>query len=221
MEQRRFPADTTLNYETFLNDKKVNGELYAILQELSDYIVIDQKLNLFQNFVLKKNMPTQSKLCERLRIKSPKTLRQHLQHLIDQGYIVPGGNTEEDKHIAYYLPEMEDHYQLIPQETLAYLNSNCREHVIKIYIYLTQRYQMALDKGIQYEFSLEEIGQHIGISVKNHVNQYAVINYALELLYNSGLIRYVSFFDGQSQKKKLLSCSNFYTRPEESGMGNF
>lgn len=215
MEQRRFPADTTLDYNTFLNDKKVNAELYAILQELSDYIIIDQKLKLFQNFVLKKNMPTQSKLCERLGIKSPKTLRQHLQYLVDQGYIVPGGTQEDDKDIAYYLPEMESYYQLIPQETIAYLNSNCREHVYKIYIYLMQKYQMALEQGYQYEFSLEEIGQHIGISVKNHVNQYAAINYALQLLYNSGLISYVSFFDGQTQKKKLTSCSIFYTRPEK------
>ena len=31
MEQKRFPADTTLDFSTFLNDKKINGELYAIL----------------------------------------------------------------------------------------------------------------------------------------------------------------------------------------------
>ncbi len=29
--KKRFPADTQINKETFLNDKKINGELYAIL----------------------------------------------------------------------------------------------------------------------------------------------------------------------------------------------
>jgi hypothetical protein len=28
---KRFPADTALDIETFLNDKNINGELYAYL----------------------------------------------------------------------------------------------------------------------------------------------------------------------------------------------
>ena len=31
MVNKRFPANTSLNEETFLNDKKVNAELYAFL----------------------------------------------------------------------------------------------------------------------------------------------------------------------------------------------
>jgi hypothetical protein len=53
-----------------------------------------------------------------------------------------------------------------------------------------------LDKGIAYEFTLEELGNHIGIKVKNNSRGYEIINNALELLSNSGLIDYVSFFDG-------------------------
>lgn len=216
MEQKRFPADTTLDVSTFLNDKKINGELYAILQGASDYMVIDKVLNLYQTYVPKSKMPTQAAMCKMLGIKSPKTLRQHMQYLIDQHYIVPGGTGEDDKDVAYYLPEMEDIYFLIPLDTLKYLNNNCREHVIKIYIYLGQRYKMALALGKQYEFTLEELGTHIGIGIKNHVKQYEVVNNALELLYNSGLITYVSFFNGQTQKKKLTSFSFTYTKPEAS-----
>lgn len=29
--QKRFPANTTLQESTFLNNKKINGELYALL----------------------------------------------------------------------------------------------------------------------------------------------------------------------------------------------
>ena len=184
MEQKRFPADTTLDFSTFLNDKKINGELYAILQGLSDYTVIDKKLNQYSTYVLKSKMPTQTILCKKLGIKSPKTLREHLKYLVDQHYIVPG----EDKDVAYYLPEMENIYFLIPETTLKYLNNNCKEHVIKIYIYLGQRYKMALNMGKQYEFTLEEIGTHLGIGLKNHTKQYEVVNNALELLFNSGLL---------------------------------
>lgn len=212
MEQKkRFPADTTLDFSTFLNDKRINGELYAILQGLSDYTVIDKQQNQYSTYVLKSKMPTQAVLCKKLGIKSPKTLREHLKYLVEQQYIIPG----EDKDIAYYLPEMENIYFLIPETTLKYLNNNCKEHVIKIYIYLGQRYKMALNMGKQYEFTLEEIGTHLGIGLKNHTKQYEVVNNALELLFNSGLIEYVNFFDGQMQKKKLINFSFQYTRPME------
>ena len=42
-ERKRFPADTTLNTLTFLNDKKINGELYAYLQGRSNYKVLDKE----------------------------------------------------------------------------------------------------------------------------------------------------------------------------------
>jgi hypothetical protein len=54
---------------------------------------------------------------------------------------------------------------------------------------------------------LEELGEHIGIKVKNNSRGYEIINNALELLYNSGLIDYCEFFDGQAQRKKLTKFS--------------
>lgn len=80
-ESKRFPADTTLDTLTFLNDKKINGELYAYLQELSTYELGDLQEPI--TFVNKKDMPKQSLMCETLGIKSPKTLRSHLNYLIE------------------------------------------------------------------------------------------------------------------------------------------
>lgn len=203
IEQKRFPADTSLRYQTFLNDKKVNGELYAYLQSLSEYQVLDKQDNKFFTFIYKKNMPKQNVMCEVLGIKSPKTLRTHLNYLIEQGYV----QDTEDK---YVLPELEDIYFLIPLKTIQYLKDNCKDHVFKIYIYLGQRYKWALDNGTLYEFTLEELGNHIGLKIKNNSRGYEIINNALELLCNSGLVDYVSFFDGQMQKKKLTKFSFEY-----------
>lgn len=199
-DKKRFPANTTLDTTTFLNDKKVNGELYAYLQGLSDYDLLDQEKKEYITYVLKKKMPNQSKICDVLGIKSAKTYRSHLNYLIEQGYVIE----EEDK---YILPLVEDFYFLIPLKTLQYLNDNCKEHVIKIYIYLGERNRNSLSKGSCYEFTLEELGQHTGIKVKNNSRAYEMINNALDLLCNSGLIDYISYFDGQMQKKKLLSFS--------------
>lgn len=203
LEQKRFPANTTMSELTFLNDKKINGELYALLQGLSNYEVLDKTANNFVTYIKKNKMPNQSAICNSLGIKSPKTLRNHLNYLIEQGYV----KEEDDK---YILPEMENIYFLIPLKTLKYLNDNCKEHVIKIYVYLGQRYKWAIEKGIVYEFTLEELGNHIGIKIKNNSRGYEIINNALELLSNSGLIDYVSFFNGQMQKKKLTMFSYEY-----------
>lgn len=200
MEQKRFPADTTLNEVTFLNDKKVNGELYALFQSLSSYDIIDKTENKYLTYVEKDKIPKQSDMCSILGIKSPKTLRNHLNYLIEQGYI-------EDREEKYVLPEMEDIYFLIPLKTIRYLKDNCKDHVFKIYIYLGQRYKWAIEKGVVYDFTLEELGNHIGLKIKNNSRGYEIINNALALLSNSGLIEYIGYFDGQMQKKKLIKFS--------------
>lgn len=198
MISKRIPADTSLEELTFLNDKNIDGELYAFLQSIS--MPVEQDGNVL-TIAIKRNVPSQSKICEILGIKSPKTLRSHLNYLIEREYVQQLDNGD------YLLPEMENIYFLIPLHTLQYLNDNCREHIIKIYVYLGQRYKYALSQGKHYEFSLEELGDHIGIKVKNNSRGYEIINNALNLLYNSGLIDYCSFFDGKSQKKKLTSFS--------------
>ena len=192
---------------TFLNDKNIDGELYAFLQSVSLPVAQPDGSNL--TVVDKKSLPTQNKICEVIGIKSPKTLKVHLNYLIEKGYV-------EDKDGKYILPNIENIYFLIPLLTLQYLNDNCREHVIKLYIYLGQRYKFALAQGIIYEFNLEELGQHIGIKIKNNSRGYEVINNALDLLYNSGLIDYCSYFDGTTQKKKLLKFSlEFNKNPKQ------
>ena len=128
-------------------------------------------------------------MCKLLGVSSPKTFRAHLNYLIEQGYVVD----EEDR---YILPEMENIYFLIPLKTIRYLKDSCKDHVFKIYIYLGQKYKWSLEKGVSYEFTLEEIGEHVGVKVKNNTRGYEIVNNALQLLYNSQLIDYVSFFDG-------------------------
>ena len=57
IEQKRFPANVDMNILTFLNNKKINGELYAYLQSLSEYDVISKQHNIYKTYVLKKWLP--------------------------------------------------------------------------------------------------------------------------------------------------------------------
>lgn len=192
---------------TFLNDKNIDGELYALFQGYSQPIEIDGK---YQTIVYKKDIPTQNTIMNILGLKTPKTVRTRLNYLIERGYIerLDNGN--------YLLPEMENIYFLIPLDTLKYLNDNCKDHVIKTYVYLGQRYKQAIYRGVPYEFTLEELGTHIGLKAKNYSKSYETINNALNLLYNEGLIDYCSYFDGQSQKKKLTAFSLEYKKKSEN-----
>lgn len=192
--KKRFPATISSDTLTFINDKKIDAELYAILQGLSEKYLTGETV------VYKKTLPTQSNLCKQLHISSPKTYRAHLNYLIEKGYVV-----EEEQY--YVLPNKEDIYQLIPLETIRYLNNNCKEHVYKIYIFLTQMYNWKRASGEYYIFNSDQLGKAVGLKIKNYSKGYEIINDALTLLSLSGLIRYVEFFDGQTQKKKLLSVS--------------
>lgn len=185
---KRFPADTTLKEQTFLNNKKINGELYALLMSYS--YPDNQK----RTVVMKKSLPTQAMLCLQLGIKSPKTYRAHLQYLITLGYVID----ESDK---YFIPQAEDIFFNIPLETVKYLNDTMKEQVIKIYIYLGQRNKY---KPNQYVFTIDEIAEHIGLTLNHNQRNYDIINNALTCLKNNGLIDYVEFYEGKYPKKRLI-----------------
>lgn len=193
MIQKRFPADTDLTKEiTFLKDQKIDAELYAFLQSISfpdDGVTI----------VLKCDMPTQAKILEKIGLKSPKTLRAHLQYLIDTGYV-------EDKGDKYVLPNIEDIYLLLPLETIQFITDTIKESVIKVYIYLGQRWKYKPG----YVFTQEEIAQHLGMKLAGNPRGRQMIHNALDLLAAVELISFENFFDGKSPRYRLTNWSHQY-----------
>lgn len=187
---KRFPANTSLLESTFLNDKKVDGELYGLLQSYA--FPNGQK----ETIIEKKELPAQTVLCSKLNIKSPKTYRAHLQYLISKGFV-------EDRGDKLYLPNVEEIYFMIPLSTLMFLNDTAKEQVIKVYIYLGQRYKYKKD----YIFTIAEIASHIGIELNNNQRNYITINNVLTCLQNHGLISYKEIYENNLPKKQLTSFS--------------
>jgi len=64
---------------------------------------------------------------------------------------------------------------MVPLDTLMFIHDNLREHVIKIYIYLGQRFKYKKN----YVFTVDEIATHIGIELNNNSRNYTLINNAL------------------------------------------
>lgn len=67
-------------------------------------------------------------------IKSRTTLKTHLNYLIEKGYVVEEGD-------KYILPNQEEIFFMIPLDTLKFLNDALKEQVVKIYLYLGQRWK--------------------------------------------------------------------------------
>lgn len=193
--QKRFPANTVLDEVTFLNDKKVDGEFYALYQEYSMPV---EENGEYITAVNKKDLPTQAVICSKLGIKSAKTYRSHRDYLVNSGYII-------DEPGRYILPNKESIFLMIPLRTLQFLNDTIKEQVIKVYIYLGQRWKFKKD----YVFTVKEVGQHIGVKVDNDSRAYTLINNALLCLESIGLIKVENISENIGgkpvPKKKLVN----------------
>lgn len=190
---KHFPANTSLNIKedgtlelTFLNDPKIDGELY-------NYFLSMSYGEEGETVVYKDNLPNQETIGNILKI-SRRTVINHLKYLKDRGYVI-------DKGKKYVLPKVENMYFKVPQDTTKFLRDTVREPVIKTYVYLGQRNSY---KPGQYIFTIKEICDHLGLSYKH---QYSSISNYLIALSKFGLIEYVEFFDGQSPRMRLLKVN--------------
>lgn len=63
-----------------------------------------------------------------------------------------------------------------------------------------------MSKGY-YDFTMVELGEHLGVGVKNHADAYRIMNNALLLLKNSGLIDYEEVYVNKVPYKRLVDFS--------------
>ena len=203
--QKHFPADVAMDKLTFLNDTKADGLLYAYFQSLSMPYCIDEVYKKYETRVDKAMVPSQAKAAAKARIKTAKTYRNHLNYLIDRGYII-------DKGEYYVLPDqIEPQFLGIPLDTLKFLIDTLKEDVIKVYIYLGQRYKYAKQEGRLYSFSRKEVLEHLGRS-PDSTDSSTFINNVLDCLVNNGLIRIVEFSNGSARYLRLVDFNFTYNK---------
>lgn len=201
--EKHFPADTSMEVSTFLNNKNIDGRLYAYLQSKSIPVLINKNGNKqYETRVDKFDIGSQQKLCDAIGIKSTKTLRKYLKILIDTGYV-------EDIGEYYLLPKKQEIFFKIPLQTLRFIQNTIQEDVIKIYIYLGQRYKFAQMNGLKYSFTFKEITEHLGLSLTSE-NSRIFVKDGLDALMNNGLIKFVSYYQGRIPKLRLVDFSYEY-----------
>lgn len=199
--QKSFPADIAAKTvkTTFLNNNKLDGLMYAYFQSLSMPYQIDE--NVYETRVDKSIIPSQAEAAKKIRIASAKTWRKHLQDLIDSGYII-------EKEDYYVLPQVEDVFFLIPLNTLKFMVDTLKDDVIKVYIYLGQRYKYAQSENRLYSFTQKEIRVALGKSDTESNREF--IKHALNCLINNGLIRVSAYHEGKVPRLRLVAFNYEY-----------
>lgn len=171
---KTFPSNTTMDIKTFLNDDKIDGELYAYLLSISLGEKVDGKGT---TYIPIEDLPTQTKIAEILNYKSRQTVSSHMKYLEANGYL-----KKEEK--RYIVINPEDYFFQVPLETVQYFVNTVKEFVVKIYIYLGTRYRQKED----YNFTLKELASQLGINYSKTSSR-SRISDALDVLTKIGLIK--------------------------------
>ncbi len=196
--QKRFPATTTMEEPTFLNDKDIDAALYARLQSYSKGWK-DPETGVTITRIFKPDLPKQAVMCEKAFIKSPKTYRKRFQVLLDRGFLIDEGD-------YYILPNIEKQFIMVPLDTLLFFRDVLKQDVYKIYIYLGQRWSW---KHNEYIFTKGELLEHIGLSAESGANLRYATN-ILDVLKNNGLINFAVYYDGKGPRIRLTGFSLTY-----------
>lgn len=182
---------------TFLNDSKVDAELYAYLLSVS--LGVDKETRTYKKDMLSiKQIST-----EVLQVKSRQTVYNHLKYLIEQDYIT-------DKGDYYLVNNKQQPFLKIPLDLVKYFCDNLKEAVLKVYLYLGQRYSY---KPQEYEFSIKELCEHLGLNYNVKRNRERISN-TLSILSDVGLINYKII--KKDNITFLMKLTNFSTQKPKS-----
>jgi hypothetical protein len=170
-----------------MKDKKTHDTVWGIMQCRS-YLNNDNK-----RFVYKENVNATTITEELNTLRSDsiciKTVRNTLKLYQSLGFIEEGKTTLADNKTlvdCYYLNDDFIPFKLIPKDTLRFLLNTATDNVIKVYVYLLNKYEWKQAEGEQYKFTLKELAEAIGY--KESQNSRNMIKDILKSLKNNGLI---------------------------------
>lgn len=186
MQMIKFPSDINDTNNTFIQNKRINDNLYGLL------LLYAKEIN-NQYVIFKNDLPSQNTICESLNICRT-TLNTHLNYLTDNNYLIQ----QDDK---YIINNPEKTYFEIPYDTLSQLIDSKINYIIKIFIYFGQ--QMKDTKAIS--FTISDLIDLLGLSNAGNSSSYQKINNILDYLKTYNFIYYNDKQTGLYNKGKLLT----------------
>ena len=202
--------------ENFMKDKKIYDTIWAYFQ-LNSYKDKDGN-----TFVYKTKDFTPTNILRNIQTVvgykpngkeiyniSLSTVKNNINLYKRMGLMWEGKTTDlygKEVDVIFLKNEFE-YYQLVEYETLRFLMNSTNGVVIKIYVYLLNKYMWKQETKEQYIFTKKELGENIGYSNQNNTNK--MIDDCLLNLKNNGLIDWVEFTelnkDGKPMKLHKLT----------------
>lgn len=138
-----------------------------------------------------------------------------IKKLMNLGFIEKGKVVDLNDEIidAYILPfDKQQLYKIIPLDTLIYLLNVSNQNVIRIYIYLLNKFQWKVKNNEYYYFTYKElIEECLGMKSTKNTRDYILIKHILDCLIKFKLIKIdtvVKKINGKTTKTfKLISIS--------------
>lgn len=176
---RQFPSK-----DTMLKDKKMHDILYMLMQSMSEWSGDHST----PRYVLKEKV-NKSQMAKACGYKTRNTLYTHLTNLVKEGYI-------QETDAMYLLPNFKPgEYFLIPYDTALFLIDTQATNVIKVYVYLANRWMANRQQG--FGITYKKLCDTIGIYWNDQRNR-DTISSILLTLHNNYLITVTDpyYFDG-------------------------
>ena len=162
--------------DDFIRDRNVNDISYMILFMAADF----DPSKTYRTIKIKE--VNYSALTKNANI-SRQTFAKHIKKLIEIGFITVDEEKEE-----YILPIPQEHYFDVESTTIRKLNHFAKNNSIKIYVYLLGWYTYYKKYNKEYNFSLDELCEVIGLAPRQTRNR-EIIKDILEMLERLGLIK--------------------------------
>lgn len=191
--------------EDFMN-LAIDDLIFGFIQYLATYIP-EQKLLYVPVAKVTKN----KKLMALMIGKGDRTVTRKIEKCIDEGLLIKREITLNDKSIQVYeIPQKTiGRYEILQDSMVWYVVCTRRQYILKIYLYLLNKYKWKQKTGEMYSFTCGELAEAVGytkLSADNSV-VLAVINAALCSLCNEGIIDYVEYYEGKAPRKRLTKVA--------------
>jgi hypothetical protein len=180
--------------DNFMKNKNINDAIYGYYQSIS-YLDKDNRRFVYKQHINYTDMENNLGFTR-------KTIRSNTKVLIDTGFLEEGTTKDNyGKEVeCYYLPYKHNYFRCIPNTTLKYLLTVKGKDVIKVYVYLLDKFLWKAKQGEKYIFTGKELLLAIGYSEKtitkgskgkkSSFDPYEKIRYILNSLSNEGLIKF-------------------------------
>lgn len=138
--------------------------------------------------------------------KTARTVQNKINKLIENGLIIKEMmNLNGNETAVYVIPQTTiGRYQIIKDDMMWYLLTTRKQNILKIYVYLLNKYDWKAKDKEMYSFTNEELLAAIGYKASSFGSYTSVLTTILNSLKREGIIDFVEYCDSQYSARATM-----------------